>query len=491
LLSQWAQSSKGRRELACIENATARDIPTIEPLALGEQRRAGLVLENYLITEGIDRVQPLDRFVQETLVSLRSNRRAVIRRHLTDSLAELIAKLHEAGVLHPDLHSGNVLVRLHDDDSVELFLIDLEEAQPVRTTNWRRARHDLLAFGLFFFTMARSIDRARFFRQYVRLRPRLGIDWKDEATSLQIDLRRRALRFWRKLDYRCISNNRRFFYRNIGPAHGFAVTELNESIFLALLRDADAPLQSGRAQSIKDSPSSTVTRLPIPVAGTMTAVVYKRFNCPKPLDALRSTVHHSPALRAWHAGHGLLIRRIPTARPLAIIERLAGPFIRESYLITQLIPNSMSLKDYIVQLIEKLLPDARRHRLRSLIRKLAGLVRIMHERNISHRDTKASNFLVAPCDPSVESPEIYLIDLAGVQIWRNLPRERALQNLSRILVSLQSSAAFSRTDFLRFLFAYQPGIRRWSEQWKQIWRYLGEKAAEKIERNQLLKRPLA
>src|SRR5262249_40693265 len=154
-------------------------------------------------------------------------------------------------------------------------------------------------------------------------------------------------------------------------------------------------------------------------------------------------------------------------RPLAIIERLNGPFVRESYLISQFIPNSICLKDYITQVIENLPPKARRQRARFLIRKLAGLVRIMHERNISHRDMKASNFLVAPCDLSIESPEIYLIDLAGVQIWRNLPRERCLQNLSRILVSLQSSAAFSRTDSLRFLFAYQPGIRRHPEQWKE------------------------
>src|SRR5262245_704868 len=37
VLSQFAQSSKGRRELTSIEKANASAIPTIEPLALGEQ----------------------------------------------------------------------------------------------------------------------------------------------------------------------------------------------------------------------------------------------------------------------------------------------------------------------------------------------------------------------------------------------------------------------------------------------------------------------
>jgi tRNA A-37 threonylcarbamoyl transferase component Bud32 len=491
MLSQWAQSSKGRRELACIDKAAAATIPTLTALALGEQRRAGLVLENYLVTEGIEDVQPLDRFIQETLPNLPAGRRGKLCRTLTDGLAELVAKLHEAGVLHPDLHSGNVLVRPHADDSVQLFLIDLQEAESSRTVSWRRARHDLLAFGLFFLTMARAVDRARFLRRYLQLRPRLNLHWKEQAPQLQYDLRRKALRFWRKLDYRCVSNNRRFLYRNIGMSHGFAVTELGESALVALLRDPDAPFRSRSAGVLKQSPSSHVARLSMPIAHVETPVIYKRFNCSKPLDALRATMHHSPALRAWHAGHGLLIRRIPTARPLAVIERIAGPCVRETYLITQFIPDSLCLKDYITRLATSLPTHARQSRLRMLILRLAGLVRAMHERNISHRDMKAANFLVAPCDTAAESPHVYLIDLAGVQIWRNVPRERCMQNLSRILVSLESSAAFNRTDYLRFLFAYQPGIRRRPEQWKGIWRYLSRKATEKIARNEQLQRPVA
>ncbi len=228
MFSQWAQSSKSRREWDRAERAAAAAIPTIVPLALGEQRKAGLVFENYLITEGIDDVEPLDRFVQEIFPKLPVDRQQWIRLQLTNGLAELVAKLHEAGVLHPDLHSGNVLVRLRESDAIELFLIDLQEANPAGRADWRRSRKNLLAFGLFFFTMARAIDRARFFRRYVELRPQLEIDWRSESKVLQSDLRRKALRFWRKLDYRCTSNNRRFFYRNIGSAHRYPVAALGD-----------------------------------------------------------------------------------------------------------------------------------------------------------------------------------------------------------------------------------------------------------------------
>jgi tRNA A-37 threonylcarbamoyl transferase component Bud32 len=491
MLSQWVQSSRGRRELNCIERATAAAIPTLEPLALGEQHKAGMVLENYLVTEGIADVQPLDRFIQETLQLLPSSRRGKILRNLTDELAALVAKLHEAGVLHPDLHSGNVLVRLLEDDSLRVFLIDLQEAESCRTASWRRSRRDLLAFGLFFFTTVRAVDRARFLRRYLELRPGLNVSWKTLAPGLADDLRRKALRFWRKLDYRCISNNRRFRYRNIGTAHGFAVTELSEMAQLALLREPDAPFDCQSATLLKQSPSSHVACVEMRVAGARVPVIYKRFNCSKPLDTLRATMHHSPALRAWHAGHGLIIRRIPTARPLAIMERIVTPLVRETYLITQFIPQSQCLRDYLNQLTTSLTPCERQARIRPLIVRLASVVRAMHDRNISHRDMKASNFLVAPGQSTSDGPDVYLIDLAGVLIWRNMPQERRLQNLSRMLVSLQSSAAFTRTDFLRFLFAYQPGIRRMPQRWKETWRYLGLKAAEKITRNQQLDRPVA
>ncbi len=490
MLSQWAQSSKGRREWNQVELAASHSIPTIEPLALGEQRKAGFVFENFLITEGLEGVEPLDHFVQHQFPQLPALRQSRIRRRLAEQLAELTARLHEAGIVHPDLHAGNVLIRLVDDDRIQLFVVDLHEASPVGRVNWRRTTADLLALGLYFLSMARGIDRARFLRRYLELRPSLGRDWRNSTSELEAKLHRRAWKFWRHLDYRCISNNRRFFYRNIDRAHGYAVTELGESAMLALLRDPDAPFRADSAEMLKDSPSSDVVRLPMHVGGQTIPVIYKRFNCPKWLDPLRATAHHSPALRAWHAGHGLLIRRIPTARPLAVLERFAGPFVRETYLITQAIPSCVSLQNYLTNVVVQLPPETRRRRVRSLMRQLGELVRRMHERKISHRDMKAANFLVGLEDRSGDAPNLYLIDLAGVLIWRNLPESRRLQNVSRIFASLQSYPVLTRTDALRFLLAYFPHRRRDPDGWKRLWRQIQGRVAVKLARNSKRKRPV-
>ena len=104
---------------------------------------------------------------------------------------------------------------------------------------------------------------------------------------------------------------------------------------------------------------------------------------------------------------------------------------------------------------------------------------------------KASNFLITPADPAAESPKMYLIDLAGVQIWRRLPAVRYVQNLSRVVASLQSYRLLTRTDFLRLLCAYRPGIRRNTQQWKMLWRDVQHRVEEKITRNSEHRRPVA
>jgi hypothetical protein len=226
------------------------------------------------------------------------------------------------------------------------------------------------------------------------------------------------------------------------------------------------------------------------IQGARTEVIVKRFNCPKWLDPLRATLHHGPALRAWHTGHGLLVRHIPTARPLAVIERVRGALVRESYLITEAIPSSLPLNDYLHEVVD-LLPDhLRERRTRWLAGRLGGLVGKMHQRFISHRDMKAINFLVTPASAAVDQPDLYLIDLAGVQIWRRLPAIRRYQNLARILVSLESHLPVRRSDILRFLRAYQPGGSRDRSEWKVLWREVMKLAARKIAKNRKSHRPI-
>jgi tRNA A-37 threonylcarbamoyl transferase component Bud32 len=395
----------------------------------------------------------------------------------------MAARMHEAGIQHRDLHGGNILVQTDPAGRIRLFLIDLHGASVRRHMDWPRSRAEMLVLGANFLGIASATDRLRFLRRYLKLRPSLGLTHQTVARGLYARMWRRARLVWWRRNALCVSNNRRFLYRDIATAQGFAVSELGEPRLLALLRDPDAPLMLQTEERLKNSSSSMVAKLTIPVAGQATPVIYKRYNCPKSLDAVRALLYRTPAMRAWVAGHGLLLRSIPTPRPIAVLERKQCQLIRESYLITERIENARSLKQYVLEIIPNLPPDERRRRVRQLAVRLGQLVRRLHERQISHRDMKGSNVLITLDTDHIQRADLYLIDLDAVQIWRRLPARRRMQNLARIWVSLGKLPEVQHTHWLRFLQAYLPGGLRDPAVWKPLWRQIGERAEHKIAQN--------
>ena len=132
---------------------------------------------------------------------------------------------------------------------------------------------------------------------------------------------------------------------------------------------------------------------------------------------------------------------------------------RDTYLITLKAEPSITLGDYARDLMPALDPVSRRAQLRRLIPALARLVRTMHERSLSHRDLKAANILIEG-DPAAWEPKLSVIDLVGVQLRFPTPKDRVVQNLARLQISLASVPGRTRTDALRFLKAYVPRALR-------------------------------
>ncbi len=111
-LRQWFRRGKGRNEAKRAALLAALGVPTITPIALGEQRRRGFLFENYLVTPEISGTIPLDAFVETRLPALPSPSVAGSGRRLAEVLGDLTARLHEGGILHTDFHPGNLLVRV-------------------------------------------------------------------------------------------------------------------------------------------------------------------------------------------------------------------------------------------------------------------------------------------------------------------------------------------------------------------------------------------
>lgn len=511
---QLVRVSKARTEYQSALVVAARGIPTIQPLALGEQQCWWGTGESYLITRAIEDTQPLNHFLAGTLPSLPPTRRTRVRQRLSAELGTLVARIHDAGILHNDLHSANLLVRLSDDDRVSLFVIDLNSLRVGPSLDWDTSRKNLIMLNSWFVPRVSRADRYRFWKAYFLAR-KMG-SWRNGpyAERAHVRLARDIeegtwafnLAFWRHRDRRCLKINR--YYRKVrGPGvFGHAVSELDPEGLARLVRDPDRLLAQPGVKLLKDSPSGTVAELQMRVNGQLRTVIYKRFRVNRWTDPLAALVRLTPALRSWVHGQGFRERGLPTARPLAVLHHRRLGLLREGYLITEKVEHAEELQRFVARLQE--LPEAERRALMGQqIDRVARVIRELHLRQLSHRDLKAANILVRrwdapPTEPEPPNPHallnllhmpespVWLIDLVGVELFRTLSRARKVQNLARLNASFFRSQRVTRTDRLRFLRTYLDWAITGRGDWKSWWRQVARATEEKIARNVRRGRPL-
>jgi tRNA A-37 threonylcarbamoyl transferase component Bud32 len=485
--------SKARTEYRQALKVAARGVPTIVPLALGEQCGRFGPRESILVTRTLDGAMMLHTFVETALETMPIDRQARLRQRLAVCLGEFIARVHEAGILHDDLHCGNILVQLEADDKPRLYLVDLQSVRLGPPLDWPASRENLVVLNRWPSLRASRTDRQRFWRAYCRAREALSgvpVPPRGVTSAWARQLEKRThhsnLEFWRHRDRRCLSTNR--YYRQVcaGALTGHAVTDLDPGALATLLADPDAPFSGPAGALIKDSRSSTVVEVEVPVGGQPRRVIYKRFRVTAWRDPLVGLLRRSPAMRSWVSGHGLRERGLPTARPLAVFHRRRAGLWHEGYLLMEKVPDAVDLRRLAADLGDPKAPPRRRI-VGPLLEQLGRLVRRLHQRRLAHRDLKATNILVQTAGPR---PACWLIDLVGVARRRRLPRSVRVKNLARLHASFHQDPRVTRTDKLRFLRAYLQWGLRGRQGWKAWWRAIEQATRVKAARNVRLGRPL-
>ncbi|MBV9124151.1 MAG: phosphotransferase [Planctomycetes bacterium] len=551
-LRQWIRPSKARMEYQRALALAQRQVPTVVPLALGERCPRWGPGESYLITRSLEDTVPLQHFLESILPALPAPRRTRVRQALAEALGRFMAGLHAAGVVHHDLHCGNLLVRLNEKDWPLLFLVDLHTVRLGPPLSWRARRANLVVLNRWFLIRSSRTDRLRFWRAYtddkvtrwqgdkvnasgqrlprsigsVTLSPCHLVTLSSSAATLFrdrcLDLEERTqvsnAHFWRRRDRRCLEKNRYFRKVRAPGVVGHAVADLDGATLTELLADPDAPFHRPGILLRKDSRSSTVAEFDVPVAGRRCRVIYKRFRVTSWTDPWAALVRRTPALRSWVSGHSLRERCLPTPRPLAVLHRHRGLY-QEGYLLMEKVPQAVDLHEFLTRL-GSLEGACRRVLLRRHIAHLAILIRDLHQRSLAHRDLKASNILVQepeqfsprPCTrgrgvggegveeesrtdcqsvlPNPGEPLFWLIDLVGVTRHGRVSRRRRLRNLARLHVSFFRHPALTRTDKLRFLRVYLQWGLRGKQGWKSWWREMERATLAKVARNLRRGRPL-
>jgi len=498
------RGGKARSEAERARQVAARGVPTPKLLAIGEGP-----VGSFLVTRTLDGGRNLIAFLEAELPAFPAPRRARVRQALAAALGRFLARMHAAGVVHADLHPGNLLLRLGPGDAPELFLIDLFAVRLGPPLDWPRSRDNLVVLNRWFALRSSRSDRRRFWRAYWEARARPCGSRRNERDAARGVERRTLisnLRFWRERDGRCLGGNR--WYRRVrsAVASGHAVADLDPAVLAPLLADPDEPFRRPGIVFLKDSPSSTVIEFDLPVGGAPRRVIYKRFAVTRWTDPWAALFRPPPALRSYVMGHGLRLRGLPTPRPLGVWHRTRFGLLYEGYLLTEKAPGAVQLPAYVAGLAR--LPAAeRRAALRRLIDQAARLLAALHERRLSQRDLKGANLLVnavpwfvaargaterqpPPDSRSPAEPQIWFIDLVGVRVHARLSRARRAQNLARLYASFHGRGLLTRTDLLRFLLAYLTGGRHGGD-WKAWLRETARAFRAKLRRNRRNGRPLS
>lgn len=474
----WLRSTSARREYFKALEVARRNIPTVTPVALGEEFRGGRLHDNYLITKAIPQACPLDRYYVEFLPKLATRDATSMRRKLCLALARLCASAHQAGVMHDDLHSGNVLVRLdschaepNDDRLPELFLVDLPGVQLSASLSWPRTRDNLAMLNCDWMVRAARTQRWRFWRAYLAARPDLaGLNANIAAAEIVEHTRSYARRVARGRDRRALRTNRDFQRQTSDDYLAHAVQDLDRAEFSRLVNDPEHLLLTHRHRPVKLSHTSVVVEAELTLSGQPVRVAYKRARAKNWLKALTAPWRRSRALHAWYMGHALLSRGIATARPLAVLESRRMGMRWDSYLATQWIEGAENLHLYAWDLARRTQKE-RRRRTRQIAENLGRLLGKLHDWQFAHRDLKGCNLVVVE---HPEDVEVLVIDLDGLTLRRHLTPATQAQNLARLAVSLEAHPWLSRTDRLRFLRAYLRQLPRGTVEWKSLWRDIAD-----------------
>jgi tRNA A-37 threonylcarbamoyl transferase component Bud32 len=391
-LKYFFTPSQARQEWKLAQKLEFRRVPVVHHVAWGERWSGGGSLESILITEGFDGV-PLDQVRDVDL----------------GKVLEFVEGLHDRGVLHEDLHPGNLLVKR---EPLELRLIDLHG-----TTVKSRLTAD---------------ERAR---NLALLRVNLPIRVSPEVERVSAGLRRRLLLQRSK---RCFWRNREFTRQRLGGLTWNVRLPFFNPAIEGILADPDGFLKK-RAQILKPGRTSTV--------GRAERVVLKRFNLRKILSLAKDLTRDSRARRAYRHAYHLELLGIPTARSIATADRRAAGVLLRSYFLMEEITGATDLGACLRS--NRVLDSA-------VIHQAASIVGQLHQEGYSHRDLKETNLVLD------KSGHLYLIDLDGLKYFSRIAERRAALDLLRLARGVRAYPAVTRSHRVRFLLKYcrVRGLRR-------------------------------
>jgi hypothetical protein len=195
------------------------------------------------------------------------------------------------------------------------------------------------------------------------------------------------------------------------------------------LADPDRLLADRACEIIKDQKKITVGRVTLAGVSVPCAIYVKLYNVFSLRQRLVSPFIMSGALRALHGATVLRRCNIPSAVPLAAVERRYWGVLAKSFFISEEITGGKTVDAYWRDDLQFLPGAAGVRQRRDFLVRLGQLFQMLHGHEIYHNDLKDANILAAPRQ---QATAFFLLDLEGVRQYVRLSKKRRLKNLVQL-----------------------------------------------------------
>lgn len=177
----------GAAEWRGLRRLAAADVATPAPLAFARSRGRGGEPVEMLVTEAVERGYELDAFWRGVMSDSEQARRRRQATELVEAVAALVARSHQAGIAHPDLHPQNILVRVDGPGAYTPLMVDVRLDGAPTAVDADGVVRNLTQLNQWFQRYASVADRWRFLKAYVRNHQQLE-DAYETAIPLSLSI---------------------------------------------------------------------------------------------------------------------------------------------------------------------------------------------------------------------------------------------------------------------------------------------------------------
>ena len=430
-LSRLVRGSKAIRELHRLQWLQKASVPAPRAVASLLGYSIDGVKGDAIILEGIEPSIQLDRYLNQLELD---GQQAPDRLELTNQVIDLVEKLGRAGLGHSDLHLGNILVK-----DGRVFLIDGYEVH-----KGGLMMKDILLLGL---SASPYATRSDLFRAWQRLGPGGRLPAGNARAPVA----------WRKLMNRSFKQDGFFGHLKMGQWSGHffkhakfprrwspaSRLDISEEDWREAWPNLLEQIASDQFEVLKRSSSGDVLAGEIVLGGRPVSVVVKRPLRKYWYRYFNEIGRGSRSYRAWVKAWKLVVRNIPTAWPLLLMEKRRLGYVTESLIVLERVSGQA--------LSSAVWAERGTDEYHRLLHRAGRELRRLEETGLFLYDAKADNWIIRE-DPKMGLMPV-IVDTDGI---RRLKAPRG--GFNRLLRSLRQNraAAFTMDDALALARGYAP-----------------------------------